>query len=107
MSLIALALYGCGAPTSATGEIAFDSADESGWIIGTTGGNGTTDNPDSTPWDDTDDTDDTAGPATDDERAPSQDPPGGLAPEQVPMFVTLGFDDNGYSGCPAPRAKAE
>lgn len=26
---------------------------------------------------------------------PSQDPPGGLRPEQVPQYVSLGFDDNG------------
>jgi hypothetical protein len=30
--------------------------------------------------------------------SPSPSPPGGLAPNQVPMFVTVGFDDNGYSG---------
>ncbi len=29
---------------------------------------------------------------------PSQDPPGGLKPSQVPQFVTIGFDDNMYSG---------
>lgn len=29
---------------------------------------------------------------------PSQSPPAGLKPSQVPMFVTFGFDDNGYSG---------
>jgi peptidoglycan/xylan/chitin deacetylase (PgdA/CDA1 family) len=28
--------------------------------------------------------------------APSIDPPGGLQPSQVPMFVTLGFDDNAF-----------
>ncbi|HXU82983.1 MAG TPA: hypothetical protein VN914_16405 [Polyangia bacterium] len=28
---------------------------------------------------------------------PSPNPPGGLAPAQVPMFVSLGFDDNPYS----------
>jgi hypothetical protein len=28
---------------------------------------------------------------------PSPNPPGGLKPEQVPMFVSLGFDDNPYS----------
>jgi hypothetical protein len=31
---------------------------------------------------------------------PSAAPPGGLSPAQVPMFVTFGFDDNGYSGLP-------
>ena len=30
--------------------------------------------------------------------SPSASPPGGLKPSQVPMFVTYGFDDNGYSG---------
>jgi peptidoglycan/xylan/chitin deacetylase (PgdA/CDA1 family) len=30
--------------------------------------------------------------------APSQSPPGGLAVNQVPMFVTIGWDDNPYSG---------
>ncbi|HXI57984.1 MAG TPA: polysaccharide deacetylase family protein, partial [Polyangia bacterium] len=29
--------------------------------------------------------------------APSIDPPGGLAAGKVPMFVVLGFDDNGYA----------
>ncbi|MGM0443672.1 MAG: polysaccharide deacetylase family protein [Fibrobacterota bacterium] len=29
---------------------------------------------------------------------PSPQPPGGLAPENVPQFVTIGFDDNAYSG---------
>jgi hypothetical protein len=28
---------------------------------------------------------------------PSSSPPGGLKPEQVPMFVSFGFDDNPYS----------
>ena len=28
----------------------------------------------------------------------SQSPPGGLTPNQVPMFVSIGFDDNGISG---------
>jgi peptidoglycan/xylan/chitin deacetylase (PgdA/CDA1 family) len=31
-----------------------------------------------------------------DDVAPSKSPPGGLKPEQVPMFVALGFDDNGF-----------
>jgi peptidoglycan/xylan/chitin deacetylase (PgdA/CDA1 family) len=30
--------------------------------------------------------------------APSQSPPFGLAPAQVPQLVVLGFEDNGYSG---------
>ena len=30
-------------------------------------------------------------------RAPSQDPPGGLTPAQVPQFVVLGFDDNQFA----------
>ena len=30
--------------------------------------------------------------------APSASPPGGLAVSDAPMFVTIGFDDNGYSG---------
>lgn len=29
---------------------------------------------------------------------PSQNPPGGLKPEEVPQFVCFGFDDNSYSG---------
>ncbi|MBN1980654.1 MAG: hypothetical protein JW795_03930 [Chitinivibrionales bacterium] len=29
---------------------------------------------------------------------PSQQPPGGLSAQQVPMFVVFGFDDNGFSG---------
>ncbi len=29
-----------------------------------------------------------------DNRPASQEPPGGLAPSQVPQFVVLGFDDN-------------
>jgi hypothetical protein len=28
---------------------------------------------------------------------PSKDPPGGLKPEQVPMLVSMGFDDNPYA----------
>ena len=33
-----------------------------------------------------------------DKLLPSQNPPGGLAPSEVPMFISFGFDDNGYSG---------
>lgn len=33
-------------------------------------------------------------------REASRLPPAGLAPSQVPLFVSLGFDDNGYSGLP-------
>jgi peptidoglycan/xylan/chitin deacetylase (PgdA/CDA1 family) len=32
-----------------------------------------------------------------DSQAPSIDPPGGLAAARVPMFIMLGFDDNGYA----------
>jgi peptidoglycan/xylan/chitin deacetylase (PgdA/CDA1 family) len=32
-----------------------------------------------------------------DSMAPSIDPPGGLTPDKVPMFVMMGFDDNAYS----------
>jgi len=32
------------------------------------------------------------------QRAASSSPPAGLTPNQVPMFVNLGFDDNAYSG---------
>lgn len=39
-----------------------------------------------------------------DNRAASVNPPGGLAVAQVPMFVSIGFDDNGYSGLPASNA---
>jgi peptidoglycan/xylan/chitin deacetylase (PgdA/CDA1 family) len=35
-----------------------------------------------------------------DEVAPSQSPPFGMPVAQVPQFVVLGFDDNGYSGQP-------
>jgi len=31
---------------------------------------------------------------------PSADPPFGLSPSEVPMFVTFGWDDNAYSGLP-------
>jgi len=31
---------------------------------------------------------------------PSEDPPSQLSPQQVPMLVALGFDDNSYSGLP-------
>ena len=31
----------------------------------------------------------------------SQLPPAGISAEQAPMFVSIGFDDNGYSGLPA------
>jgi peptidoglycan/xylan/chitin deacetylase (PgdA/CDA1 family) len=30
--------------------------------------------------------------------APSQDPPGGIAVRRAPLFVSFGWDDNGYSG---------
>ncbi|MFZ3385921.1 MAG: hypothetical protein WA120_01930 [Candidatus Hydromicrobium sp.] len=33
-----------------------------------------------------------------DKRDASHNPPGGLTADQVPMFVSFGFDDNGYSG---------
>jgi peptidoglycan/xylan/chitin deacetylase (PgdA/CDA1 family) len=33
-----------------------------------------------------------------DDVAPSASPPCGLSPSQVPQFVSLGFDDNAYSG---------
>ena len=29
---------------------------------------------------------------------PSQNPPAGLTPKEVPLFVTMGFDDNAHSG---------
>lgn len=32
------------------------------------------------------------------DQPPSQNPPGGLKPEQVPMFVSFGFDDNSKTG---------
>ncbi|PKF51248.1 hypothetical protein AT251_05520 [Enterovibrio nigricans] len=35
-----------------------------------------------------------------DQLAPSSQPPGGLLPQQVPMFVSFGFDDNMYSDIP-------
>ena len=35
-----------------------------------------------------------------DRRLPSALPPGDLRPDQVPMFVTIGFDDNAFSGLP-------
>jgi hypothetical protein len=39
------------------------------------------------------------GPWTGKDHVPaSASPPGGLKPSQVPMFVSYGFDDNGYSG---------
>ncbi len=34
--------------------------------------------------------------------APSQNPPGGLPVSRVPMFFTVGFDDNGFSGLRDP-----
>ncbi|MBN1983342.1 MAG: polysaccharide deacetylase family protein [Chitinivibrionales bacterium] len=33
-----------------------------------------------------------------DKLLPSQNPPGGLSPKQVPLFVSIGFDDNSYAG---------
>ncbi|GAA0350867.1 polysaccharide deacetylase family protein [Bowmanella denitrificans] len=36
-----------------------------------------------------------------DQLAPSVAPPGGLIAQEVPMFVSFGFDDNGFSGDPA------
>jgi len=63
--------------------------------------------PDNTPVGDDDD-DDNAGDDDDDDTFtgtfetldPSAEPPGGLDPSQVPLFVSYGFDDNGYSGLP-------
>lgn len=37
-----------------------------------------------------------------DKLLPSQNPPGNLKPSEVPMFVSFGFDDNGYSGLKDP-----
>lgn len=42
--------------------------------------------------------DETGAPAPADDRPPSADPPGGLSPEQVPMFVAIGWDDNSDIG---------
>ena len=36
-------------------------------------------------------------PASDDRHAPSSSPPGGLEPSRAPMFVSFGWDDNGYA----------
>lgn len=36
-------------------------------------------------------------PASDDRHSPSSSPPGGLEPSQTPMFVSFGWDDNGYA----------
>ncbi len=41
-----------------------------------------------------------AGLSAADNLAPSAQPPGSLSPQQVPMFVSIGFDDNFYSGYP-------
>lgn len=38
-----------------------------------------------------------------DKRLPSVHPPAGLSVEQVPLFVTIGFDDNGHSGLVTPE----
>jgi hypothetical protein len=35
-----------------------------------------------------------------DNMPPASTPPGGLSPSEVPMFVSIGFDDNSYSGIP-------
>ena len=48
--------------------------------------------------DDTGDDDDTGTPP--DDVPPSSDPPGGLLVEEVPLFVSIGFDDNYDSGLP-------
>lgn len=37
-----------------------------------------------------------------DKLLPSPNPPKGLSPDEVPMFVSFGFDDNGYSGLKDP-----
>ena len=49
--------------------------------------------------DDTHGDDDDTGPPLDDV-PPSADPPGGLLVEEAPMFVSIGFDDNYWSGLP-------
>jgi peptidoglycan/xylan/chitin deacetylase (PgdA/CDA1 family) len=38
------------------------------------------------------------GTAQADQRNPSSQPPAGLSPKDVPLFVVFGFDDNGHSG---------
>lgn len=69
-----------------------ESADESGTTDAETGTS--TDGPTST-----DDTTTSTTTGVDPmNHPPSQDPPGGLDPSQVPMFVSLGWDDNSYSG---------
>jgi hypothetical protein len=74
---------------------------------GTDGGTQGDDDDDDDNGDDDDDDDDIPpgvcdgglGPWTgNDNVAPSADPPCGLLPGQVPQFVSIGFDDNAYSG---------
>ncbi len=39
--------------------------------------------------------------------APSSSPPGGLKPEQVPLFVTIGWDDNSHAGFSYPQIEGQ
>ncbi len=42
-----------------------------------------------------------------DNRPPSQDPPGGLTPDQVPMFISIGWDDNSIAGVTGTRCPGD
>jgi hypothetical protein len=98
-----------------------DTTEDPGWTTGSTGevtstSNGDTQSDDAGTGDssgqNSDGSDDTSGSDTSggdssggtttgvdpSNHPPSQDPPGGLDPANVPMFVSLGWDDNAYSG---------
>lgn len=42
-----------------------------------------------------------------DSREPSSNPPGGLSPEQVPMFISIGWDDNSIAGVTGTRCPGD
>ncbi len=42
-----------------------------------------------------------------DYQPPSSNPPGGLTPEEVPMFVSIGWDDNSHAGFSYPGVEGQ
>lgn len=77
--VIGLAASACGSDEPANNRTAGGGAAGTGGTTGTDGG-------------------DAAVIPTGDKMDPSQTPPGGLAANQVPKFVAVGCDDNGYAG---------
>jgi hypothetical protein len=86
--------------TGPTGsDTSSSSSEDASTATATASGDG--DGDASTDTDPTDDTTTTATTGDPEYLEPSQSPPGGLTPAQVPVFVSLGWDDNAYSGLDA------